>query len=152
MPVKVGKLFILLLLPVWLTACATLKPDFEDPSVEVISIKLKNTNSLSPDFDIALRVTNPNRDDLSIDGMTYSLFLGQKKVVSGVANDLPRIPAYGEAVVNLQASLDLFGSLSLLNDLMNQYQESVDYELVAKLDLGRLYPTMTITRQGLFRF
>lgn len=152
MPTAVRVLSIIFLVPVLLAGCANLAPGFEEPSVEVISIKLKNTNSLSPDFDIALRVTNPNRDALSVEGMTYTLFLAQKKIVSGVAGDLPRIPAYGEAVVKLQASLDLFGSLSLLNDLMNTYRESVDYQLVAKLDLGRLYPTITITREGLFRF
>lgn len=145
-------LSMIIFLPLLFAGCATFTPDFEDLSVEVISIKLRNTNTLAPEFDIALRVTNPNRDALSIEGMTYTLFLAQKKIVSGVANDLPRIPAYGEAVVKLQASLSLFGSLSLLNDLMNEYQESVDYELVAKLDLGRLYPTMKITQQGLFRF
>ena len=152
MPLALRVLSIIFFVPLLLAGCANLSPGFEDPSVEVISIKLRNTNSLSPGFDIALRVTNPNRDALSVDGMTYTLFLAQKKIVSGVANDLPRIPAYGEVVFKLQASLDLFGSLSLLNDLMNQYQESVDYELVAKLDLGRLYPTITIKQQGLFRF
>lgn len=152
MSVAVRVLSIVIFVPLFLAGCANLTPGFEDPSVEVISIKLRNSNSLSPEFDIALRITNPNRDALSIDGMTYTLFLAQKKIVSGVASNLPRIPAYGEAVVNLQASLSLFGSLSLLNDLANEYRESVDYELVAKLDLGRFYPTMTITREGLFRF
>ena len=143
---------LIVLLAIFLAGCANLTPGFEDPSVEVTSIQLKNSNSLAPEFDIALRVSNPNRDALSIDGMTYSLFLAGNKVVSGVANDLPSIPGYGEVAVNIQASLSLFGGLSLLNDLMTQNSESIDYELVTKLDVGRFYPKITLRQQGIFAF
>ena len=145
-------ILIMVLLPVILTACANLTPGFEEPSVEVRSIQLRQSNNLAPEFDIALRITNPNRNALSIDGMTYTLFLAGNKVVSGVANDLPGLPGYGEVAVTIQASLDLFGSLNLLNNLMNQYQDSIDYELVTKLDVGRFYPKITVKQKGLFNF
>ncbi len=148
---NIRSIFIVLL-TIFLAGCANLTPGFEDPAVEVISIQLKSSNSLAPEFDIALRVTNPNRDALKIDGMTYALYLAGNKVVSGVANDLPGVPGYGEVAVTIQATLSLFGSLSLLNELMNQYQDSIDYELVTKLDIGRFYPKITVKRQGLFNF
>jgi len=135
-----------------LSACANLTPGFEEPLIEVTSIRLKNTGGLAPEFDIVLRVSNPNRDALKIDGMTYTLYLAGNKVVSGVKNDLPGVPGYGEATVNLQAALSLFGSLGLLRDLMDQYQQSIDYELVTKLDVGRFYPKITVKQQGKFDF
>jgi len=152
MPTKVRQIFIFLLASIVLTGCANLAPGFEEPLIEVTSIRLKNSGSLAPEFDITLRVSNPNRDALNLDGMTYTLYLAGNKVVSGVANDLPSLLGYGEAVVNLHATLSLFGSLGLLNDLMNQYQESIDYELVTKLDVGRFYPKITVKQQGLFNF
>ena len=152
MPIKVRLIFVFLLASVVLTACANLAPGFEEPLIEVTSIQLKNSGSLAPEFDIALRVSNPNRDALNIDGMTYTLYLAGNKVVSGVSNDLPTVPGYGAAEVKLLATLSLFGGLSLLNDLMNQYQESIDYELVTKLDVGRFYPKITVKQQGLFNF
>ncbi len=148
---NIRSIFIVLL-AIFLTSCVNLTPDFEEPSVEVTSIQLRNSNSLAPEFDIALRVTNPNRDALNIDGMTYTLYLAGNKVVSGVANDLPGVPGYGEVAVTIQATLSLFGSLGLLNELMNRYQQSIDYELVTKLDIGRFYPKITVKRQGLFNF
>ena len=144
--------FLLILVPVLLAACATLAPGFEEPGVEVTSIRLKNSGSLTPEFDITLRITNPNRDNLMIDGMSYTLYLAGNKLVSGVANDLPSIPAYGEAQMQLSASLSLFGGLSLLNDLASQNPESLDYELITRIDVGRFYPKITIKRQGLFSF
>ena len=149
---KVRLIFVSLLVPLLLSACANLTPGFEEPLIEVTSIRLKNTGGLAPEFDIVLRVSNPNRDALNIDGMTYTLYLAGNKVVSGVKNDLPGVPGYGEATVNLQAALSLFGSLGLLRDLMDQYQQSIDYELVTKLDVGRFYPKITVKQQGKFDF
>ena len=140
------------LLLVLLGGCATLSPGFEEPTLQVNSIRLKNSNSLAPEFEISLQVTNPNRDALSIDGMTYTLNLAGNKVVSGAANDLPTIPAYGEADVKIMATLSLLGGFKLLNDLMNQYQESVGYEIIVRLDVGKLYPRITIQREGVFTF
>ncbi len=137
-------LFILLLVG----ACATLSPDFEQPSLQVKSIELKNSHSLAPEFEITLRVTNPNRDALSIDGMTYTLSLAGNKVVSGVANNLPTIPGYGEADVKIIATLSLLGGFKLLNDLANQYQDSIAYEFITRLDVGKFYPTITIKKDG----
>jgi LEA14-like dessication related protein len=135
-----------------LTGCAVLSPGFEEPSLQVNSIKLKNSNSLASQFEIALRVTNPNRDDLSIDGMTYTLSLAGNEIVSGAANDLPTIPAYGEAEVKIMATLNFLGGLKLLNDLANNNQNSVAYELIARLDVGKFYPMITIKKDGVFDF
>ena len=140
---------LLLMLP---AGCATLSPGFEEPSLQVNSIRLKNSHSLAPEFEISLRVTNPNRDDLSIDGMTYTMNLAGNQVVSGAANDLPTIPGYGEAEVKIMATLSLLGGFKLLNDLMNEYQESVGYEIIVKLDVGKFYPRITIQREGVFTF
>jgi len=137
---------------VLLGGCATLSPGFEEPSLQVNSIRLKNSHSLAPEFEISLRVTNPNRDDLSIDGMTYTLNLAGNKVVSGVANDLSTIPAYGETDVKIMATLSLLGGFKLLNDLMNEYQESIGYEIIVRLDVGKFYPRITIQREGVFTF
>lgn len=145
-------ILILVLLSLILASCANLTPGFEEPTVDVTSIDLRDSNSLAPEFDIKLRITNPNRDALNIDGMTYTLFLAGNKVVSGVAGDLPGLPGYGEVAVTIRASLSLFGSLNLLNNLMNEYQDSIDYELVTKLDVGRFYPKITVKQQGLFNF
>ena len=135
-----------------ISACANLTPGFEEPSVEVTSIRLQNTGALTPAFDIALRMTNPNRDALRIDGLTYTLYLAGNKLVSGVTADIARIPGYGETTVNLRATLSLLGGLGLLNRLMNEYQQSIDYELVTGIDVGRFYPKITIRQQGVLNF
>ena len=152
MPASFRLILISILLPLLSIGCATLSPNFEKPAVEVASIQLLNSGGLSPEFDIVLRVVNPNRDALNINGLTYTLYLGGRKVVSGVSIDTPSIPAYGEGQMKLRARLSLFTGLSLLNNLMTEYAEGIDYELVTKLDVGSFIPTITVREEGVFTF
>ena len=152
MPISIRLLLIAIVMPLLASGCAFLSPDFMEPEVEVTSITLQNANGLSLGFDIGLRVSNPNRDALNIDGLTYTLYLAGKKVVTGVGSELPSIPAYGVGEYKLKAVLSLFTGLGLLNDLTNENSDSIEYELITKFDLGQYYPEITTKEKGVFNF
>jgi LEA14-like dessication related protein len=132
----------------FLSACATTPTDFEQPSVSVTSFKSKPSNSVSPEFEIVLHITNPNRDSLELEGVSYTINLNDNKVISGVANDLPTIEPYGEADVTLYATADLFGGFQLLTGLMNTKNGQIEYEFNAKLDAGLFKPLIRVSKKG----
>jgi LEA14-like dessication related protein len=132
--------------------CATLAPDFEEPSLQINSIRLINFDGMTPQFEIDLHIVNPNRDALDLKGLSYTLRLAGKQVVSGATSNLPVIAAYGEADFKIDASVSLLDGLQLLSKLMNEYQENLAYEFNAKLDLGSFYPTIPIKREGVLNF
>ena len=131
-----------------LSGCATLSPDFEQPRVSVSSFRLLPGNSIVPKFEIGLHVINPNRVPLKLFGLTYEVELAGHQVLTGVASELPEIGAYGEGDVLLQASPDLFNSLSLFTDLMKQPRETVDYNFSARLDVGKYLPRINVEKSG----
>lgn len=133
---------------IFLTACVTTPSDFEDPSVSVSSFKPKNSNSISPEFEIVLHITNPNREPLELEGLSYSIHLDGNKVMSGVANDLPTIAAYDEADVTLHATASLFGGFKLITELMNDPKEHIEFEFNAKLDVGSFRPRIEVSQKG----
>lgn len=133
---------------VFLMACASVPSDFEKPSVTVTSFKPVASNSMSPQFEIILHVTNPNREPLELVGMSYTIHLDGNKVMSGVANTLPVIEPYGEANVTLNANVNLLGGISLLSGLMSQHKENIAYEFNAKLDAGLFIPGIKVTKKG----
>jgi len=141
---------IRLLLPflVVMTGCASLQSDFKEPGVTLLSITPEISNLFAPEFDVKLRVTNPNRNELEIVGLSYSIHLQGNKLIEGVARELPIIPAYGEADFGLRATADLVESLNLIGDLLDQPSSEVDFELNADIDLGRFYPMVRIQRVG----
>jgi len=133
---------------VMLAGCATLGPDFETPAVEVVSVSLLPPEDLAPRFAIGLRVMNPNRADLPLKGAAYTVHLEGREIVTGVTNDLPTIPGYGEAIVTLNATLNWLEGLGLINDLAQQPANGVSYEIKIKLDVGTLMPAIRITDSG----
>ena len=135
----------LLLLP---AACATVPSDFKEPSVALVSIKPDLRKLLAPEFEVVLRVSNPNRKALDVVGLSYWVELQGRRVVRGVANDIPVIPAYGEADVSLRARADLAGSFALVQDLLEQVEPSVDFVLNADIDVGAFYPVINLRESG----
>jgi LEA14-like dessication related protein len=97
-----------------LSACVSLPSDFKEPGVSLVSIKPQLGNIFAPEFDIVLHVTNPNRQALEIAGLSYTIHLQGSRLVQCVANELPRIDAYGEADIRMHASADLVAGINLL--------------------------------------
>lgn len=142
---------ILAAVPVFLfllSSCVSMPRDFEEPSVTVTSFTPITSNSISPQFEIALHVTNPNREPLELEGMSYTIHLNGNKVLSGVANNLPVIEAYGEADVMLKATANLFGGFQLLTGMMTTNKENIEYEFNAKLDAGMFIPSINVNKKG----
>jgi LEA14-like dessication related protein len=138
---------------VWslLSACATLSPNYQTPQVSITSLTLAPESTPSaPMFRIGLRVVNPNRTALSLNGMSYSVELDEHRVLTGATNDLPHIAAYDSADFTIDASPDLFGSMRLLSDLLSGQSSQMEYLFKAQLDVGRLLPLVTIEERGTF--
>ena len=147
------RLFVLnIILPLFLLACASMPTDFEEPSLTITNIALRNSNGLTPQFDIVLHITNPNREPLNIVGMSYEISLEDNKVVSGVSNDFPVINPYSEVDVNVNAMVSLFGGINLVRDLLGRNRDNIDYEFTARLDIGRGHPRLNINRTGSISF
>ena len=131
-----------------LAGCASLQRHYEPPEVQLIRIVPLAGAGLEQRFLIGLRVLNPNRDAINVAGMSYHVSLRGQKVLSGVSSQLPRIPGYGTADVELEASTSLLAGARVLLDLMNRPAEPIDYELEARLDVGRWVPPVRLRDSG----
>ena len=132
-----------------ISSCATLQPGFEKPVVTISSFEAIPTQGALPQFKIGLHIINPNRTALTLKGISYTIALEGHKVMTGVSNKLPRIEAYGEGDVDLNASIDLFSSIRFFTDLMrNQKNNKFSYSFDAKLDAGTLYPLIRVNKKG----
>lgn len=130
------------------TGCATLQTDFEKPTVTVSTFRVLPSEGIAPRFEIGLRILNPNRDTLRLHGIAYSLALDGHKMITGVANDLPTIAGYDEGEVSLIAATSLLNSIRFFAERMNSGKNEIDYAITAKLDLGRMRPSIYVTEKG----
>ena len=136
------------LLAVLLGACATLSPDYEEPTVTLSSFKALPSEGMVPAFEIGLRIINPNSQPLNLDGIVYTVSLEGHELVKGVGKDFPVIEGYSEGEVKLTAAANLLAGIRFVGDMMQERGESVEYEFKAKLDLGGLYPSIRVSERG----
>ncbi|MCK9506030.1 MAG: LEA type 2 family protein [Porticoccaceae bacterium] len=136
--------FVLMLL----SACTGLQRDYQDPEIYLTKIMPMAGSGLEQRFLIGLRIVNPNRSNINISGMSYSINIRGQKLISGVSSHIPRIPGYGEAEVELEAATNLLGAVQLAADMMRNPAKAIDYELEARLDVGRFAVPVRIKETG----
>ena len=131
-----------------LTACASLAPEFDPPKVSLESFKALPTEGGTPRFEIKLRIANPNQQTLDIAGISYSVEILDKELISGVTNEVPVIEGYSEEVVTLEAGLQLFQLVRLVAGLAQETASNLDYRFSAKIDFNGFMPTQRIEESG----
>ena len=132
----------------FLGGCATLTQELDPPKVNLQSFRSLPSEGSAPRFEIKLRIMNPNAQPLDIAGISYSVELFDKELVTGVANDIAPIEGYGEGVVTLEAGLQLFEMLRLLASLGENTTQPLVYRFSAKIDFNGFMPTQRIEDSG----
>ena len=143
--------FCLFFLALSVGACASLTPEFDPPKVTVESVDKLSSTSGGPRFGIKLRVSNPNKQALDIAGISYTLDVMGKELVSGVTNDVPLIDGYSEETVSLEAGINMFQFLRLIAGLGKNTAEEIEYRLSAKIDFNGFIPTQRVEEVGVLK-
>lgn len=136
------------LLLAMLSACGALRPGYEKPHVTIQSFRALPSDGFAPRFEIGLHIVNPNSVGLNLVGIAYDVELDGHRILTGVANNLAPIEAYGEGDVMLSAATDVFGGVGLIADLMQSQRSSVRYDVSAKLDVSGFGRNIRVKRTG----
>jgi hypothetical protein len=139
---------LVVILAALLSSCATLSPDYEEPTVTLSSFRALPSEGMVPAFEIGLRIINPNSQPLNLEGIVYTVSLEGYELVKGVGKDFPAIEGYSEGEVKLTASANLLAGIRFVGDMMQSGGESLEYEFKAKLDMGGLYPSIKVREAG----
>lgn len=139
---------LVLLAAAMLQACSVL-PNYEAPIVTVTGLRMLPSEGIAPNFEIGLRIVNPNSFTLPIDGISYAIGIDGKDLIRGVGNDFPTIAGYGQADISISASADLLAGVRLFTDLLRSPRDSVDYNMEARLNLGGLRPSIRVRDEGM---
>lgn len=145
------RLFATLFALLALGACATLHPDYEEPTVTLASIQARETDGMVPGFDVGLRILNPNASDLNLAGIVYTISINGHDLVKGVGKDFPVIEGYSEETVHLTASANLLAGVRMFMDQArnNGGNAPMEYAFEAKLDLAGPYPSLRLRETGI---
>jgi LEA14-like dessication related protein len=125
--------FIAILCVVGLSGCTKIQ-QLQDLEVSLINIEPTTAAGLSPRFNVRLLVLNPNDQDLDIEGVTLRLDINDKKILSGVSNQIPTLKGYSETPVEIQTAVNLFDLFQLLTSLNQHSGDDIKYQLQTKIN------------------
>ncbi len=130
-----------------LGGCATMSPAYEPPIVSLSYFRPAQDNN---GFDVGLKILNPNREPLNLQGVVYTISVQGQDLIKGVGKGFEPIEGYSEGDITLTATPNFIAGIRLLSEMMNQSESALEYEFEAKLDVGGLYPRVKISESGSF--
>ena len=125
--------FIAILCVLLLSGCANIQ-QLQDLEVSLTKIEPTLSAGLSPRFNVQLLVSNPNNQDLKIEGVSLHLDIADQKILSGVSNQIPKLRAYSETPVDIQTGVNLLHLFNLLTYLSQNPGDDIKYQLKTKID------------------
>jgi LEA14-like dessication related protein len=133
----------------FLSSCATLNPNIDEPVVTVTSFKVLPITGTNLRFQIGLNVSNPNNFDIVVNGLSYNASVEGYDVFSGVTNQVPTLKAYDSDDIVIEAQAGLFNGVRLATDILQKRKTDLNYVLEAKMDVAGILFPIYITKEGL---
>ena len=113
---------------VTLAGCAA-APRMEPLDVTLSEIGPAQMGILEQQFQVKLRVQNPNNFDVQLEGMSYRIELNGKPFANGVGKQSVTIPKFGEEVLDATAVSGLSGVLAQVAQLQKGAPDKLSYRV-----------------------
>lgn len=133
-----------------LTGCAVLPSGIETPHVSLNNLQLLDMTLLEQRYAVTLRVQNPNPVPLPVSGMNFQLDINDTEFGRGVSNDTVTVPAYGEALVEIQLVSNLMRIFHQIRALESGKGQSLRYRLSGGLSLASRLGKLPFEYRGEF--
>lgn len=109
-----------------LTGCETINGTLP-PQISVANIELTQPGLLRQDFNLDLRIANPNNVDIPLEGLTFHLDVDGQPFADGLSNERVTVPRLSEISLPVKASTDTF---SLVRQILTLGQrDKISYRI-----------------------
>jgi LEA14-like dessication related protein len=126
------RLLMVLLLGLWLSGCATLRP--EPPQVQLAGLQLSDLSLSHANFLASVNLYNPNPKTLNVKGLEFSLFLDTVRVADGKTAKAFSIPAEQSGTAELRLSTSFLELIRLTQQLKDL--DRVPFRIAGEVRVG----------------
>src|SRR5215470_15800235 len=116
-----------------LAGCATTTTKMEPLDVTLSDIAPAQMGILEQQFQVKLRVQNPNNFDIPLEGVACQIELNDKSFAKGVGKQSVTVPKFGDTVLDVTAISSLADVLGQVSQLTQGGPDKVRYRVKGKL-------------------
>jgi len=143
---------LILLTATFLSACATLSPYKESPRVSLVGIQPQEMGVLEQRFALQLRILNPNDRAIPVKSLSYSVEINDREFAYGVSRQSVEIPAFGEALLDVEVVSNLLNVVQQLHALSGETRNSLEYRLSGKISLANSPASLPFDYSGVLEY
>lgn len=147
-----GRFMFLVISMLLVAGCATMDRYPEKPRVSLVSIQPKDMTLLEQRYGLQLRILNPNETAIPLEGLSYSLEINGREFAYGVSRQDVSIPAFGEALLDVEVVSNLLNVLQQVQEMSDEQQDSLQYRLSGKLSLGNSLARLPFDYHGELKY
>jgi LEA14-like dessication related protein len=133
-----------------MASCAALNPTLENPDVKLVGLRLLPAqNILQQRLGVDLAIFNPNKQDLSVRSINYTVDIEKIKLLTGASDQVPVLKGVQNTPVTLEVSVDIFQAARLIEHFSQHgVGDKVNYNFAAVIDFSAWLPSMHIDKKG----
>ena len=91
-----------LILSLLITGCAGLEQRKEPPRVNLVNLRILDVQLFEQRYGLTLRIINPDRRELSIEGFSFEVELNGQEFAYGVSGEQVVIPGFSEETLEVE--------------------------------------------------
>jgi LEA14-like dessication related protein len=129
---RVARLLLVFALLVTASGCSALRPELEAPRLAIVHVSMTSADIFNQQFLLRVNAQNPNKRELKIKGLDYTLFLEGDGFAEGMLNKPFTIPAEGETDFDMTVKTNFVSGIGRLLSRLNG-RTQVNYTLQGKL-------------------
>lgn len=109
------KLFLLVTFA-GLLSCTSAGTRVQSPYVTLANVEISDVTRFEQRYQVTVRIQNPNDFDMPVTGMSYELYINDRRFARGVSDISISVPRFGETVVTV-------GMVSDLGDVLDSFRK-----------------------------
>ena len=121
---------------VMFAGCAGLPPGAQPPTVTIADFALDNAGLFEQQFNLKLRIQNPNPEEFRVDGVAFDLDVNDQPFAKGVGNRAVTVPRYGSGFMPVEAVSTLGGLIRQFGRIAQGDKPVFKYRLKGSLSIA----------------
>lgn len=127
---------VVLLAAAALAACVGLPTGAEAPSVTIADFGVGSVSLFEQQFNLKLRIQNPNSAELKIDGIAFEVEINDEPFAKGVGNQPLAVPRFSSAFMPVEAVSSLGSLLRQFANAAGDGKPGIRYRIKGTLSVG----------------